>query len=332
MKAIVMTSVGGPEVLQLQELPDPYITRDTEILVKLKAAGVNPIDTKLRKRGTYFPNRTPTILGFDGAGIVEDIGSGVKRFNVGEEVYFCNGGIGGPKGNYAEYFVIDERYVASKPKSLTFPQAASAPLVLITAWESLHDRGRIQSGQKVLIHAGAGGVGHVAVQLAKLAGAKVCTTVSTEEKAKMVTDLGADRPILYKQTDFVQEVLKWSDSTGIDLALDTVGGKIFEKTFSAVRIYGDLVTLLNPSTDTNWKVARNRNLRISLEVMLTPMVSELVDAQQHQADILNKCTELFDQKKLEIFLSHTFSLEEAAQAHTLLEKGSMKGKIALVID
>jgi NADPH:quinone reductase len=140
MKAIIMTSPGDPDVLQLQEIPDPQIQHNTEILVRLKAAGINPIDTKLRKRGTFYPDQMPAVLGCDGAGIVEAIAPGVQSFQVGDEVYFCNAGLGGHPGNYAELAVVDQRFVAHKPKSLSFAEAAAAPLVLITAWEALQSR------------------------------------------------------------------------------------------------------------------------------------------------------------------------------------------------
>ncbi|HEY9873135.1 MAG TPA: zinc-dependent alcohol dehydrogenase family protein [Candidatus Obscuribacterales bacterium] len=331
MKAVLMTAAGKPEVLQLQEVPDPTIQKDTEILVRLHAAGINPIDTKLRSRGTFYPNEMPAILGCDGAGVVEAVGSGVQRFAVGDEVYFCQGGLGTNIGNYAELIVVDERFVARKPASLSFAEAAAAPLVLITAWESLYDRGRLEAGRKVLIHAGAGGVGHVAIQLAKLQGAEVCTTVSSEEKADFVRQLGADRVILYKQTDFVQATLDWSQGEGVDLAFDTVGGEIFSQTFPAVKLYGDIVTILEPDTKTNWKTARMRNLRISLELMLTPMLQNVVEEQQAQAKILQQAARLIDQGKLKINLNKTFPLKEAAAAHQLLESGSMTGKIVLLI-
>ncbi|HEY9693104.1 MAG TPA: zinc-dependent alcohol dehydrogenase family protein [Oculatellaceae cyanobacterium] len=332
MKAVLMTAPGNPEVLQIQEVPDPKIEKDTEILVRLRAAGINPIDTKLRKRGTFYPNQMPAILGCDGAGIVEAVGANAQKFQVGDEVYFCQGGLGAKTGNYAELVVVDERFVARKPASISFAEAAAAPLVLITAWEALYDRGRLEAGRKVLIHAGAGGVGHVAIQLAKLQGADVCTTVGSEEKAEFVRNLGADYPIFYKQNDFVQATLDWTKGEGVDLAFDTVGGDIFTQTFPAVMVYGDIVTILEPDSSTNWKVARNRNLRISLELMLTPMAEGMVSAQQDQAKILEQCARLIDEGKLKINLSKTFPLEAASEAHRLLEVGSTTGKIALIIE
>jgi NADPH2:quinone reductase len=333
MKAVLMTAPGEPEVLQLQEVPEPKIQNDTEILVRLHAAGVNPIDTKLRQRGTFYPDQMPAILGCDGAGVVEAVGSGVQQFRVGDEVYFCAGGLGKSNtGNYAELTVVDERLVAPKPTCLSFAEAAAAPLVLITAWEALYDRARLEAGQKVLIHAGAGGVGHVAIQLAKIKGAEVCTTVGSQDKARLVRQLGADHPILYKQTDFVQAALDWTGGEGVDVAFDTIGGEIFSKSFPAVRVYGDVVTILEPDSATNWKPARSRNLRISFELMLTPLLQGLVAAQQHQAEILKQCAQWIDEGKLKIHLGETYPLQEAAAAHKAIETGSTTGKIALIID
>jgi NADPH:quinone reductase len=331
MKAILMTAAGDPNVLQLADISEPTIQAPTEILVRIKAAGLNPIDTKLRSRGTFQPDRLPSILGCDGAGIVEAIGSEVTKFKVGDQVYFCNGGLGLHQGNYAELTTIDEKFAAHKPKSLSFEAAAAAPLVLITAWEALYDRGNLQSSRNVLVHAGAGGVGHVAIQLAKLRGAKVCTTIGSEAKARFVRDLGADLAIAYKQTDFVETAIAWTNGEGVDLAFDTVGGKLIEQTFPAIKVYGDLVTILEPPADISWKVARTRNLRFSFELMLTPMLLGQVNLQIQQAKILSECAALFDSGKLKIHVSEVFQLADTAKAHQLLESGSMTGKIAIAI-
>lgn len=282
MKAIAMVAAGNTDVLQWQDVPMPSITTPTQVLVKLKAAGLNPIDTKIRQRGTFYPDPLPAILGCDGAGIVEAIGPEVTDFVPGDAVYFCAGGLGkAGTGNYAEYAVVEAHSLAPKPESLSFVEAAAVPLALITAWESIYDRGRLTAGQTVLIHGGAGGVGHLAIQLAKRQGAQVFTTVGTPDKARLVRQLGADEPILYRQTDFVQAVLEGTQNQGVDLALDTVGGATFFETVPAVKIYGDLVTILEPQGD--FKAARNRNLRISLELMLTPHLQSLTAALQHQA-------------------------------------------------
>lgn len=331
MKAVLMTAPGAPDVLRLADVPPVTLQAETEVLIRLKAAGVNPIDTKLRKRGTFYPDKMPAILGCDGAGIVEAVGSAVQRFRPGDEVYFCNGGLGDRPGNYAEYAIADERFVARKPRILGFAEAAAAPLVLITAWEALYDRARLQPGQRVLIHAGAGGVGHVAVQLAKLQGASVATTISSPDKAEFVQQLGAEYVINYRQTDFVEATLAWTGGQGVDVAFDTVGGFTFGKSFEVVQIYGDVVTILEPDASTNWKIARNRNQRISFELMLTPMLKGLVDEQIAQTKILEQCARLIDEGKLSIYCDRTFPLAQAAEAHRLLEAGGMLGKLALEI-
>ena len=334
MKAIVMAKPGSPDVLELQEVPKPAIKTDTQILVRLKAAGVNPIDTKIRRRSTFFPEQMPAILGCDGAGIIEAVGSQVERFQPGDEVYFCAGGLGKKgTGNYAEFTVLEEISVAHKPTSLSFAEAAAAPLVLITAWEALYDRGRVKSGHKVLIHAGAGGVGHIAIQLAKLEGAEVATTISSPDKERLVRHLGADLPIFYQKTDFVQAVLDWTEKEGVDLVFDTVGGQIFYDSCKSIKIYGDIVTILQPNPDLGTlKIARTRNLRISFVLMLTPNLFGLTSAQLHQTKILKQCATWIDEGKLKIHLSQTFPLKQAAIAHAAIETGSTTGKITLLIN
>ncbi len=330
MYAVVMTATGEPEVLQYQSVPDPVIKSPTEMLVKIQAASVNPIDTKLRQRGNFY-KQIPAILGCDAAGTVEAVGSAVTKFKVGDAVYFCNGGLGKQQGNYAQYTTIEEDLAALKPSSLSFAEAAAAPLVLITAWEALYDRARLEGAKKVLIHGGAGGVGHIAIQLAKLKGAAVTTTVSSQEKAEFCLSLGEDiHPIFYRQRDFVAAVMQWTNGEGVSVAFDTVGGKVLEQTFAAVEIYGDVVTILAPDADTNWKVARDRNLRISLELMLTPMLQERRDLQRRQVQILEQARSLFDTGKLKVKVGAEFPLKGAAQAHYLLATGQVKGKVVLI--
>ncbi len=331
MKAVIMTEAGAPEVLATREIEPPQLQGERDLLIRLKAAGVNPVDTKIRSRGPIRKVDGPHVLGCDGAGVVEQVGSHASLFQPGDEVYFCDGGIGGPRGNYAEYALVDERCVARKPRSLDFIQAAAVPLVAITAWESLHDRAHLQRDQTVLIHAGAGGVGHVAIQLAREAGARIATTVSSPEKAELVGSLGAERPILYRDEDFVQAALSWTEGRGVDVALDTVGGETFSRSAEAVAFYGDLVTLLQPDADTDWGPARQRNLRISLELMLSPMLFGLIEAQVHHAEILARCAELFDRQALRIEVHRTLPLESAAEAHRLLEQGGSAGKLVLEI-
>jgi NADPH2:quinone reductase len=331
MKAIVMTGAGGADVLKLRDLPDPQINAAHEVKVRLCAAGINPIDTKLRSRGLFFPDALPAILGCDGAGEVVECGTGVTRLRPGDPVWFCHGGLGNEPGNYAEYALVPESVARIRPGRLSCEQAAAAPLVLLTAWEALYDRARLTAGQTVLIHAGAGGVGHVAIQLAKLRGARVITTVGSPEKARFVSSLGADQTILYRETDFVETIMDWTGGRGVDVVLDSVGGETFRRSLEAAALYGDVVTLLDPGTEVSWKSARSRNLRIGFELMLTPMLEDRPEARAHQSEILDQCADLFNQGKLRLELTRTLPLEQAAEAHREIESGHVQGKLALAI-
>ena len=330
MHSILMIKAGTPDVLEYQEIETPEIKLDSELLIHIQAAGVNPLDTKLRQ-GLYPMDNLPAVLGCDGSGIVEAIGSEVSKFKVGDEVYFFHGGIGPIQGNYAEFRTIEERFVAHKPESLNFTEAAAAPLALITAWEALHDRVQIKAGQNVFINAGAGGVGHLAIQLAKIVGANVCTTISSDEKADFVRSLGADMTINYKEQNFVEAVLDWTDGNGVDIVMDNVGSKLIEASFPAIKHYGHFVTLLQPDKETDWTVARQRNIGIHLEIMLSPLLFGLKDAQKHQTFILEECARYFDAGKLKIHISKSMPLAEAATAHTDIETGTTTGKIVLTM-
>jgi NADPH2:quinone reductase len=329
MKAVLMPTIGGSEVLTVQQIPEPRIQTATQLKVQIKAAGVNPIDTKLRSRGVFLPEGLPAVLGCDGAGIVVETGSAVQGFRPGDEIWYCSGGLGGPLGNYAEFTLVDERACCLKPEALTFETAAAGPLVLITAWEALFDRARLQAGQTVLIHAGAGGVGHVAIQLAKSVGARVLTTVSSAQKAAFAKRLGADEAILYPAEDFVEAVERLTEGQGAEVVLDTVGPKVFQQSIAAVAHYGDLVTLLDPGSEVSWKEARNRNLRIGFTLMLTPMLRDLPEARTHHAQILAECGKLVEAGRLRIEVASSMPLERAAEAHVRIEAGHTQGKLVL---
>jgi NADPH2:quinone reductase len=336
MKAIAITEFGSTDVLKLQDVPDPEIEANDEVKIQLRAASVNPIDTKLRQRGTFFPDRLPAILGCDGSGIVVETGSAVQRLKVGDEVYFCYGGLGDRGGCYAEYTVVPEVAVAHKPKSLSFVQAAALPLAVITAWEALGDRGGVpalnllSSAQTILVHAGAGGVGHLAIQLAQRFGAKVATTISSPAKAKFVERLGAALAINYTTTNWVDAILEWTGGIGVDIALDTVGGATFSDTFRAVRPYGSLSTLLEPGADTPWKLARQRNLLVQFTLMLTPQLLGIPSALAHQRQILEQVATLVDRGDLQVVVDKTFPLGAAADAHHYLSQRLVQGKVVLV--
>jgi NADPH2:quinone reductase len=332
MKAIQISEHGSTDVLKQVEIDEPVITTATEVKVKLKAAGVNPIDTKLRSG--FYPETlspVPAVLGCDGTGIIESCGTYATRLKKGDEVYFFHGGIKGIQGNYAEYIVLDQRFVSKKAAAQSFNEAAASPLVLLTAWEALFERANLQAGQTVFINAGAGGVGHVAIQLAKFKGAKVCTTISNNEKAAFVKSLGADLAINYKEEDVEQSVLDWTDGKGVDVALDNIGGTETQKLFPIIKHYGDLVSLLIADKEIDWSLARLKNIRFSFEVMLSPLLFDLQEAQKHQTEILEQCAKLINEEKLKVHVSDVLPLEQAAKAHQLIEEGHTTGKIVLEI-
>ena len=335
MKAILMTAAGSPDMLAMFTVDKPELASPHHMRVKLTAAGVNPIDTKLRAKPVYFPDKLPAILGCDGAGVVEKVGSGVTRFKEGDAVYFCNGGLGGnlgdEPGSYAEYTVVHEDYCAASPANLGLQDAAAMPLVLITAWESLIERANLKAGQTVLIH-GVGGVGHIAIQLANHLGARVAVTVSDDKKEGLAQGLEAEKIIRYKEEEFVQDVVEWAGGKGVDVVLDTVGGEIFKRSLNAARIGGKVVTLLGtPLTADDVKVARMRNLSICYELMLTPQLMKLHDERIRQRKILEQGAKLVEAGELGVLVSYALPLEKAAEAHRLVEQGSVSGKIILTI-
>jgi NADPH2:quinone reductase len=337
MKAILATAPGGIEVLQLRDVPKPELPSPHHLRVKLAAAGVNPVDAKLRAKPAYHPDKLPAILGCDGAGVVEAVGDQVTRFKVGDEVYFCNGGIGnnlgGETGNYAEYTTLHEEYCAAKPANLSLQDSAALPLVLITAWESLVERAELRTGQTILIHAAAGGVGHIALQLAHHFGARVAVTVSNDKKAELARSLGADRIIDYREQDFVQETLDWTDGKGADVVFDTVGGETYIRSLNAARIGGHVVSVLaTPLSQADVQLARLRNLTLGFELMLTPQALNLHDERVRQRKILEEGAALVEEGKLDILVTHRLPLEQAAEAHRLIEAGGMIGKIVLTMD
>lgn len=333
MKAILLTKAGGTEVLKMTEVDTPQLSKPNFMRVRLHAAGVNPVDYKMRNRGGVAVDKLPKILGCDGAGIVEAVGEAVTRFRVGDEVYFFNGGIGyNDQGNYAEYTTIHQEYAALKPKNLSMAEAAALPLAWITAWESLVDRCQLQANQRVLIHAGAGGVGHLAIQLAKSLGARVATTVSSQEKAGFARSLGADYCINYTQADFAQAALDWTEDAGVDVVFDTVGGEIFCRSIPATRVYGKIVTLLEPPCDSQAiKVAKLRNLSLIYELMLTPSLMGMHEVRIAQRMMLDEASRLIEADKLQVKISQVLPLAEVAEAHRLVEMGHTVGKIVLSV-
>jgi len=332
MKAILMTNTGDSDVLQLADIPEPNIIQPNQLKIRLKAAGVNPVDSKIRRQGIFYSEQPEQIiLGCDGAGEVVEMGRDVSQFQLGDAVWFCHGGIGREQGNYAEFTVIDSRWVAKKPANCSFIEAAAMPLVLITAWGALFNRGGLKRGETVLIHAGAGGVGHIAIQLAKLAGANVMTTVSSEEKAQFVRSLGADEVIIYRQNNWLEQLNQLTNHQGVDLVFDTIGGKVFADSIEAAAYFGRVVTLLEPE-DFPLATARLKNLQIGFELMLTPMLKDLDHQRDKQLEILNQCAQWVESGELSVTVSEVLPLEQAAKAHDKIEQGHTQGKRVLEIE
>lgn len=332
MRAVLMTAVGGPDVLRVAEVREQELTGEHDVLVRIRAAGVNPVDYKLRAHGT-IGGVLPAVLGWDASGIVKSIGPAVSRVKVGDAVYFCDGGFGPTPGTYQEAKVVNDQYLALKPERLSFVEAAAAPLVTITAWEALRERARVSEGHFVLIQAGAGGVGHMAVQIAKLSGARVAATVSSQEKREIASRLGAELCIDYRREDVGERLRSWSGIDGADVVHDTVGGATFTSCFSLVRPYGDLVSNVeSPWEASAIKTMHDRNLRVSFTWMPAPSVFGWQWHRERQRRILEQAASHFDSGDLRVLVGATFPLKSASEAHRALEAGEVVGKAVLTMD
>jgi NADPH2:quinone reductase len=326
-----MTAVGGPEVLEIREIDITWPSNENDVLVRIKTAGLNPADTFFRALGTYIDGTGPIVLGHDGAGVVEAIGPSVSDFKVGDRVCFCKGGIGGDLGTYCELAVVPQERLAPIPDQVDYHSAAAFPLVAITAWEALVERAALTAGEHVLIHGGAGGTGQMAIQIARLQGARIAATVSTQAKADLVSQLGAERPILYKSEQFVKAATDWTNGHGLDVALDNVGPEVMSQTYSAMAPYGRIATLMGTPADDGELNAYNRNLAIHNVMMLTPMWFGLDDHLKRQAAIVRKLISHLATGEIKMAVTDVYSLTEVARAHQHLEAGGMSGKIVLDI-
>jgi len=331
MKAIVLTEPGAPQVLQAKQVDIPWPASDTDVLVRLSAAALNPADAYFRSFGPYVEQDGPCILGHDGAGIVEQVGSDVSRVQPGQRVCFCNGGIGAQPGSYAEFAVVPETQLALVPDAVDDASAAALPLVFITAWESIYERAQVGRGETVLVHAGAGGTGHIAVQLAAVLGARVATTVSSEAKIELVTKLGAERAIAYRSEDFTEVAREWSDGRGVDVALDNLGAEVFRKTIGAMAPYGRLVTLMGMPGDDDNETAYVQNLTVHNVMMLTPMLLGLQARLDHQATLVARGLQMLARGELQVVIDSRYAIDDIVAAHVRLDNGSNTGKIVIDI-
>lgn len=327
MKAMVVREFGGPEVLELREIPRPE-PRAGQVLLRVKASSVNPVDTKIRSGMlAAIAPEAPVVLGCDVAGVVEAVGEGVTDFRPGDAVYGCAGGVKGCPGALAEYMAADAALLAPMPAGLSFEETAALPLVAITAWDGLMDRANVQAGQRVLVHGGAGGVGHVAVQLCAARGAEVWATVSGPEKAAIATRLGAAGTINYREqpvADYVQSV---TAGQGFDVVFDTVGGDNVARCFEAAAVSGTVVSI-STRTTADLSPLHAKGLSLHVVFMLIPMLYNRNRA--HHGWILRELNALVAAGKLRPLLDDAkFSFADAASAHARLASGAATGKVVL---
>ncbi|CAL9345492.1 2-haloacrylate reductase [Streptomyces sp. enrichment culture] len=311
MRAISQDVHGGPEVLKEVELPRP-VPGPSQILVAVRAAGVNPTDWKHRAAGLFLEGRRPLVLGWDVSGVVEAVGWGVTLFKPGDEVF---GMLPYPHGvgSHAEYVTGPARAFAHKPASIDHVQAGALPLAALTARQALVDTAHVTAGQRVLIHAAAGGVGHLAVQIAKSLGAYVIGTASAP-KHDFVRSLGADEVIDYRTTDFRDAV------RDVDMVLDTLSGDTRTRSLDVLRPGGVLVSILGGTDPDEPAKAAARGVRV--ETML-------VEAD-HAG--MTAVAELVESGALRVHVESVFPLADAAKAHAMGETGRTTGKIVLTVD
>ena len=326
MLAALIDGPNLPFSVTSLERPTPA---SAQVLVRIKASGVNPLDLKIRAgQAAHARHPLPAILGIDLAGVVEAIGADVSGFRKGDEVYGMTGGVGGIQGSLTEFAAVDATLLAPKPSSLTMREAAALPLIFITAWEGLVDRAQIQAGQKVLIHGGAGGVGHVAVQLARSFGAEVFATGSAENLT-FIERLGAI-PIDYRTTTVEDYVAQYTNGRGFDLIYDTVGGTTLDASFAAVRRFGHVVSALGWGTHALAPLSF-RAATYSGVFTLLPLLSG--EGRGHHGDILRNASRLVQGGKLRPRLDpRRFTLSGVNEAHAAITDQSAKGKVVVDVD
>ncbi|MEO9946584.1 zinc-dependent alcohol dehydrogenase family protein [Paraglaciecola sp.] len=328
MKAMIVKEFGNSDVFELAVVEKPTV-KQGHVLVNIKATSINTVDTMIRQMGPDLPLSppAPAILGMDFAGIVEAVGEGVDDYKVGDEVYGCAGGLADLPGTLAEYIVADANLIALKPENLTMEQSAAIPLVGITAYEGLQRAG-ISQGQKVLVHGGSGGVGHIAIQLANYFGAETFSTGGGDKQLALIEKLGATA-INYKNEAVSDYVNQYTDGTGFDLVFDSVGGENMTNSFEAAKLNGHVASTVS-LVSFDLSTAHFKGLSLHVVFMLIPMLHNVGRGQHHT--ILKALTDIAEAGKLTPVLDEqTFSLEQASSAHARLESGKGMGKVVVSI-
>ncbi|MBF0276953.1 MAG: quinone oxidoreductase [SAR324 cluster bacterium] len=321
MKAIQVKEHGGPEKMMLEEVEIPTID-SSKVLVKMGASGVNFIDTY--QRSGLYPVQLPLTLGMEGAGVVEKTGSDVKNFSQGDRVAFT-----GIPGAYAEYISAPADRLVHIPDGVSINEGAAAMLQGMTAHFLTRSTYPLKKGDTCLIHAAAGGVGLLMVQMAKMAGAHVIGTVSTDEKAALAKAAGADDIILYTQSDFEEEVSKLTDGKGVNVAYDSVGKATFDKSINCLQARGYMVLYGNasgPVTEFNPMTLMQKGSLFLTRPTLFSHIGDRESLEQRSKDVFQWIKE----KKLHLRLEHNFPLSEAQEAHQSLEGRKTTGKVLLI--
>jgi NADPH:quinone reductase len=326
MKAALVETKDGP--FQVMNVARPQAS-EGQVLVQVRASGVNPLDTKIRAgAAAHARHPLPAILGLDLAGTVAAVGEGVTDFKVGDDVYGMTGGVGGHQGSLAEYAAVDARLLAAKPSNLSMREAAALPLIFITAWEGLVDRARVKPGAKVLVHGGSGGVGHVAVQIARALGADVFATARAT-KSDYIRALGAT-PIDFETENVEDYVGRHTAGKGFDLVYDTGGGKILDASFVAVKRFGHVVSCLGWGQHALAPLSF-KSASYSGVFTLLPLLTG--EGREHHGQIMREATRLAEAGKLIPSLDpRRFSFGAVADAHAAVSAGRTSGKIVVEIE
>lgn len=328
MKSIVMTKFGDIDVFQEVMLPKP-ILKAGHVIIKVMATSVNPLDYKMRKG--FFPDLVksfPMVLHGDVAGVIEQVGEGVTDLSEGDEVYGCVGGLLDMGGALSEYILADANLVAKKPKSVSFAEAAALPLVALTAWEGLVTYANVQRDQTILIHGGTGGVGHIAIQLAKWLGARVFATCSSDFKIEIAKKLGACGVINYKKTSVVDYTKEYTNDSGFDVVFDTVGGENLSHSFSAASLFGKVISIL-AAGNYDLTPAFLKGLTLHMVMQPLPLITGL--KRNHYKSILTQIAHLVDLGVIKPLIDDKkFTISEVGAAHAHLETGKAIGKVIMM--